>query len=136
MRYKSKDRANIDRATIFMEKAAYALEIIVGLILITAILISIVPVMENISSAYVSFGEDVDFNLLLEDIFTVIIGIEFLKMICKHDMDSVIEVLLFTLARKMIVEHGSSVDNLFIIIAIAILFAIRRYLFVDRIGKD
>ena len=42
---------------------------------------------------------------------------------------TVIEVLLFAIARQLIVEHTSTLDNLIGIISIAILFAVRKYLF-------
>lgn len=57
----------------------------------------------------------------------LIVGVEFVKMISKHTVDSVIDVLLFAIARKMIVSHGSSIDVLIGILSIAILFVIKYY---------
>lgn len=57
----------------------------------------------------------------------LIIGVEFVKMICKHTVGSTIDVLLFAIARKLVVSHGSSIDLLLGIIAIAILFIVKRY---------
>jgi uncharacterized membrane protein (DUF373 family) len=64
--------------------------------------------------------------------FDLVIGIEFIKMLCKHSPTIVVEVLLFAVARQMIVEHMSPVQNLVSILCIAILFAIRRYLFFNH----
>ena len=50
-------------------------------------------------------------------------------MLCKHTPATVIEVLLFAIARQLIVEHTSTLENLVGIISIAILFAVRKYLF-------
>ena len=50
-------------------------------------------------------------------------------MLCKHSPGTVVEVLLFAIARQLIVEHTSTYDNLIGIISIAILFAVRKYLF-------
>jgi hypothetical protein len=59
----------------------------------------------------------------------LIIGIEFIKMLLKHTPDSAIEVLVFVTARRLIVdEHFTSIDILFVVIALAVLFGIKKYL--------
>lgn len=57
----------------------------------------------------------------------LIIGVEFVKMIAKHTVSSTIDVLLFAIARKLVVSHGGSIDLLLGIVAIAILFIIKKY---------
>ena len=49
-------------------------------------------------------------------------------MLCKHTPETIIEVLAFALARQLIVGHASVWENLATVGAIAILFAIRRFL--------
>ena len=49
-------------------------------------------------------------------------------MLCKHTPETVIEVLAFALARQLIVGHAGSVNNLITVVAIAVLFAVRRFL--------
>ncbi|MBR0359919.1 MAG: hypothetical protein IIX21_02270, partial [Clostridia bacterium] len=53
---------------------------------------------------------------------------EFIKMLCKHTTETIIEVLAFALARQLIVGHASVWENLVTVVAIAILFGIRRFL--------
>lgn len=67
--------------------------------------------------------------------FDLIIGIELLKMLCRHDLDSIVEVLLFSVAREMIIEHMPIYLELVGIMAIAILFLVRKYLFVSALDK-
>ena len=55
----------------------------------------------------------------------------FVKMLCRHSAQTVVEVLLFATARQMVVEHLDPVQTLIGIIGIAILFAIRKYLMTD-----
>ena len=64
----------------------------------------------------------------------MVIGIEFVKMLAKHSPGSAIEVLLFAIARQMVVEHTSPVENLVSILAILLIFVIREYLFVPAFG--
>lgn len=59
----------------------------------------------------------------------MIIGIEFVKMLVKHTPESVVEVLLFAMARKLIVGSSTGLDIVIGIGAIAVLFVVRRFLF-------
>lgn len=128
-------RITKDKANLFLVKSANILEIIVGVILIAGILIAILPIISEVLGFYLSGGKNINFQHVLEQLLNIIIGVEFLKMLCRHNMDSVIEVLLFTLARKMIVEHSSALDSLLTIISISILFLIRKYLFVKQLDR-
>lgn len=57
----------------------------------------------------------------------LIIGVEFVKMISKHTVSSTIDVLLFAIARKLVITHGTALDLLLGIIGIAILFIVKKY---------
>ena len=56
-------------------------------------------------------------------------------MLAKHTPGSAIEVLLFAIARQMVVEHTSPLENLIGIVTIALIFAIRKFLFVPSFGE-
>ena len=60
--------------------------------------------------------------------------IEFIKMLAKHSPGSVLEVLLYAIARHMIVGHEDAVQNLVSVVAIALIFIIRKYFFVPSFG--
>jgi len=57
----------------------------------------------------------------------LIIGVEFVKMISKHTVGSTIDVLLFAIARKLVVTHSGALEELLSIIGIAILFIVKYY---------
>lgn len=65
---------------------------------------------------------------ILDDAIILAIGAELIKMLCKHTPETVIEVLAFALARHLIVVHTTPLENLVTVIAIAVLFAVRRFL--------
>ena len=67
--------------------------------------------------------------VLLMSAMTLAIGIEFVKMLCTHTSETVIEILLFAISRQMIVEHLSATETILGVGAIAGLFAVRKYLF-------
>lgn len=68
---------------------------------------------------------------LLEACFNLIIGIEFIRMVYMHKPGTVFEVLLFAIARQIIVDHGSALNSLIGVTAIAALFATRKFLFCE-----
>ena len=118
----------IQRAQLFLMKVSSYLEIVCALILIVAILIAFVPVPHNLYSLYLDNGFDLsDF---MKKSFDLVIGVELLKMFCRHDIDSIVEVLLFSVARQMVIDHLAIKEAFIGCAAVAILFAVRRFLFV------
>ncbi|NBH33359.1 hypothetical protein D3Z58_07275 [Clostridiaceae bacterium] len=116
----------------FIFNTAMFLELLMAVIVILALLIMLIQVPAELAEL-VHNGE---FNQFLKQLFDIIIGIELLKMLCRHDLDSVVEVLLFSTAREMIIEHMPIYHTLIGIVAIAVLFLIRKYLFVSALDKN
>ncbi len=100
------------------------------IILIGIILLSINDIIELVSISENLLGgrDTISINDFLGISFNLIIGVEFVKMIAKHTPDSTVEVVIFAVARQLIVTHESMFESLLGVIAIAILFAIRKYL--------
>ncbi len=61
----------------------------------------------------------------LEDLFNIVIGIEFIKMLVMPKADNVIEVLIFVIARHMIIGANTSADFLLSVLGILLLYATR-----------
>lgn len=60
-------------------------------------------------------------------IFSIVIGIEFFKLLWKPGKETLLEVLMFVIARHMIIEHTTALENLVSVIAIGVLFIVERY---------
>ena len=76
---------------------------------------------------------DIDFfTKFLANALSLVVGVEFVKMLCRHSAQTVVEVLMFATARQMVVEHLDPSETLLGVISIAILFAIRKYLMTDN----
>lgn len=72
---------------------------------------------------------DIDFfSKFLANALALVVGVEFVKMLCRHSAQTVVEVLVFATARQMVVEHMEPLQTLIGVIAIAILFGIRKFL--------
>lgn len=71
----------------------------------------------------------------LSDACMIIIGIELIKMITSYTIDSVVDVMLLAVARQMIVEHTAPLENLLAVVAVGLLFVIRKYLYISQIDR-
>lgn len=84
---------------------------------------------DALSIFFDSKGEDV-FSFVLEHAMNLAVGVELIKMLCKHTSGTVVEVLLFAIARQIIIAHASVLNTLVGVLCIAVLFATRKYLFI------
>ena len=75
-----------------------------------------------------------DIRNFLERSLDIVIGIEFIKMLAKHSPGSSLEVLLYAIARHLVVGHDSAVENLLSVGAIALIFIVRKFFFVPAFG--
>ncbi|KUO74586.1 MAG: hypothetical protein APF77_08245 [Clostridia bacterium BRH_c25] len=76
------------------------------------------------------------FQKFLGHILMLVVGVELVAMLVMHTPGSVIEVLLYAVARTMLIYSKNTLDFLIGIVAIAGIFAIRRFLFVGRISNS
>ncbi|MBQ2897558.1 MAG: hypothetical protein IJE46_04445 [Clostridia bacterium] len=111
-----------------MFELSYLFELFISLIVSVGIVIFAVRMIVDTLNVSI-FNSAVDaFVKILDDAIILAIGAELIKMLCKHTPETVIEVLAFALARKLIVGHVASWENLITVVAITILFAVRRFL--------
>lgn len=116
---------------IIYQVARY-LEILFSMIILLVIAISIVPLLENLLHTSIpNMARDV-FTQFLSDALTLVVGLEFVKMLCKHTAETLLEVLMFATARQMVVEHLNTLETLIGVAAIAALFATQKYLIVRQ----
>ena len=69
------------------------------------IALGIVAHLFMINSVWALLGMD-GLNTFLEYMFDALIGIELVKLLCRHDLTSMVEVLLFAVTRYLILHHG------------------------------
>lgn len=110
------------------QKICDALEWVLAVIVFIGIAAAIIRFVPNILIFASKNTTPHDFLTYLEDVFTIVVGVEFLKMLCKPSSDNVIEVLIFLVTRHMIIGDTSSFEDLLSIVGIALLFVVRRHL--------
>ena len=69
-----------------------------------------------------------DLSHILHNILTIVIGLEFVRMLIDTTPANILEVLTLAITRHVILEHADPWSNLACIACIAGLFAVRRFL--------
>lgn len=118
---------NRTTAVCFTRISAF-LEFFVAAILLVVILAGAILLAVNLTGDLIHHPQKLDLNQVLGDALALVVGIEFIKMLVKHAPEAVVEVLLFAIAREMVVTHAGSSETLMGVIAVGIIFLIRHYL--------
>lgn len=108
-------------------------EIAISVMVLIGLFMACVPVLRQMPGL-LSENNSETFSVFLEDALNLVIGVEFIKMLAKHSPGAALEVLLYAIARHMVLSHNSAVDNLVGVASIALIFVIRRYFFVPSFG--
>lgn len=116
-----------------LAELAGLLEVGISLLVVVALMLAVVPLIKMLPGLLVDTNE-VEISLFLQRALDIVIGIEFIKMLAKHSPGSSLEVLLYAIARHMVVGHESAMENLLSVSAIALIFIVRRFFFVPAFG--
>ena len=111
-----------------MFEISYLFELLISIIVGAAILVFAWKMISETFTVTIFSKESDALVKILDGAITLAIGAELIKMLCKHTPETVIEVLAFALARQLIVGHAAPWENLITVLAIAILFAVRKFL--------
>ncbi len=79
----------------------------------------------------IMLNRETEFIDFLQFLLEGLVGLELIMMLCRHDLDSIIEVMIFTVTKYLVVNHESAVGILIGVAAVAVLFAIRKFLFLS-----
>ena len=107
-------------------------EIALSIVILVVIVWAGVRLVMEIAGTSVSSMDTEFFTSFLSQALSLVVGVEFVKMLCQHSAQTVVEVLMFATARQMVVEHLGPVETLIGVLSIAVLFAIRKYLMTDN----
>lgn len=124
---------NLDKNNLSL-RIAHVFESILGMVVLLAVFLGTIDVLRMIWKAYiVDFQTPVEYsqlNDMLGQILLLVIGVELVVMLSLHIPGALIEVLLYAIARKMLLlpKSGGMTEILLGVIAIAGIFAIRKYL--------
>ena len=118
----------LDKMRKFIQSICVLLDLAAAILVLVAILLSIASIVRDITVFQRLLTDTSEFKRYLEQIFMIVIGIEFLGMLCRPNSENVIEVLIFLVARHMIVGDTTPYQDFVSVISVALLCVVRRYL--------
>ncbi len=71
-------------------------------------------------------------SIYLQNILTIIIGLEFVRMLINLTPANLLEVLVVAIARQIIINHDNPLINISCVLCIGALFAIKKYLIPEK----
>jgi hypothetical protein len=116
---------------IFIFRCALWFEVVISLLIFVGCIVEI-----SGSFKYILTIGHGGFDNYLQYLFDILIGLELIKMLSRQDLDSMVEVLLFAVARYLLIGHRPIQEFLVGVVAIAGLFGIRKFLFIPHSEKD
>jgi len=111
--------------------ATHYLQFILAFLIFAGILLRFIALPEAAEELLGAGSEG--FHHFLTFIIELVIGIELIHLLCNPNLDNVIEILLVAITRTIVLEEPTSLSLFLSVLAIAALFAIRKYLFVAKL---
>ena len=112
------------------------LEMIAAALMLVGILFSTCSLIRNVDLFRELLLDTSSFRGYMDQIFMLVIGIDFLVMLCKPNSENVIEVLIFLVARHMIVGETTPYQDFVSVVSVALLCVVRRYLRINNEKRD
>lgn len=113
---------NID---IIFRRILHIIERIIAVIILVVLLSALAMEVYNL---IIDPETITDIHEFLNNILTIVVGLEFVRMLIDLTPGNTVEVLIMATARHVIMNHDNPVTNLIGILCIAGLFATRRFL--------
>ena len=124
------------KVEVLTQKACKIMELIVAVFVMLGIILALFALLKD-GVVFRELLENIDtFQHYLDNIFLIVIGIEFLQMLFRPSSDNVIEVIIFLVARHMIVVDTTPYEDFVSVISIAVLCIVRQYLRKNEAKKE
>lgn len=108
-----------EKARKILDRVCDAIELVLAAIVVLFMLFKLGYYIVNLVNPATPVPNTESFMEFLHNIFNIVVGIEFTKMLLKPSVDNVIEVLVFLVTRHMILDHagpGSVIVSVFCIL--------------------
>ena len=116
-----------------LHKLLHILERIIAIITLVVLIGMLLITLYNLgvnTGILISTGDTTTISLegYLHNVLTIVVGLEFVRMLLDMTPANTIEVLIVAISRQVILNHDNPLSNLACIACIAGLFATRRFL--------
>ena len=109
----------------FFHKVLHALEFIIAMLTLIVLVGGLALEVYQMVAVADYFA---DFNHYLHNILTIVVGLEFVRMLIDMTPGNTIEVLIVAISRQVIISHDDPISNICCVLCIAGLFATRHFL--------
>ena len=123
-----------ERVRELMSVVSSVFELLVAVLLLVALFAALLGLVQSLSPAQLVKDPEL-FSEFLSLASTLVIGVEFVNMLCNHSMGVVIEIMLLAIARQMIVSHTSPLENLLAVLSVGLLYLFRKYLYIPSLDR-
>ena len=113
------------RLSKFFYILVHVLEYLIAVMTI-AVLVGLLVV--EVNKMFTVDGYFASADVYLHNILTIVVGLEFVRMLINLTPANTLEVLIVAIARQVIVDHSDSLSNIACVLCIGGLFAIRKFL--------
>ena len=113
-----------NRVNGIFRKVCNILEWIISAILVVVVVVMCVRFVFELGGMFDSAPVEF-FETFVSDIMTLAVGVELIKMLSQHTPATVVEVLMFAIAREMVTHHDSAINTAIGVMSICVLFATR-----------
>ena len=111
-----------------LEKVLHVLETLIALVS-TCVLVGLLGFyLCRIVTDPNYFLQEHSVHLFLQEVLSIVIGLDFVKLLMHMTPANLLEVLIMAIARHIVVGHNEAFETLLSIVCIAVLFAVKRYL--------
>lgn len=114
------------------------LDIVLGILILIGVIMGLTDVFKYYEIILTSSPEEsfIVIQQFLSHILLLVIGLEFVSLLIKHDTSDIIEIILLAVARKLLIASKSMIDILIAIIALACILAMEKFLLPKRGNLD
>lgn len=126
----------LDKIRKALYETSEIMEILMAVAVVCGIFVATVTLWPELLHYWGNRMETGAFLEFLDAVFNVVIGLEFVKMLCKPSSANIIEVLIFLISRHMIIQTSTAGEDLLSVISICVLFLFRRLMLATKPDKN
>ena len=120
-----RDKHDVGKVEHLYRRILHILELLIAALTIVVLVYSLGL---EVYDMFTTDGYFTDLNHFLHNILTIVVGLEFVRMLIDMTPGNTLEVLIMATARHIIMNHNDPVTLLIGIVCIGGLFATRRFL--------
>lgn len=112
-----------------LKRVAHMLEVVISVIVLVAVVIGIFFLYDPFKDMVIGRGNTESFLDFMGAVLIIAIGIEFFKVLYRPNVERLLEIVIFVMARHMIVTELTAVEELVTVLGIVIATAAKYWIF-------